>query len=86
MPEPREMHTAEEIRAEVDRLLNINHFHRVEVPLPDWIRPPGFVNGANWQMPVFGETRHRDIIHRAVYNVQRRWDLLAPSEAPVARS
>jgi hypothetical protein len=75
MSRPREIHTAQEIRAEVDLLLNINHFDRVEVPLPEWVPPPGFVKGSNWQMPPFGDSRHRDIIERAVYNVQRRWDL-----------
>jgi hypothetical protein len=74
----REPHSAEEIRSEVDRLLNVSFFDRVEVPLPEWIPPPGFVRGANWRMPPFGEIRHRDIIDRAVYDVQRRWDLVPP--------
>jgi hypothetical protein len=78
MRQQREMHTAEEICAEVDRLLNISHFDRVHVPLPEWIPPPGFLNGANWQMAPFGEIRHRDIIERTVYSVQRRWDLEPP--------
>jgi hypothetical protein len=73
MHEQRGMHTAEEIRAEVDRLLNINHFDRVDVPLPEWVPLLGFVKGANWRMPPFGEPRHRTIIERAVYRVQRRW-------------
>lgn len=74
----REFRSAEEIRSEVDRLLNVSHFDRVAVPLPEWVPPPGFVRGSNWRMPPFGEARHRDIMERAVYTVQRKWDLEPP--------
>lgn len=75
----RELHTAEEIRDEVDRLVNAGRKVAIEVPLPlrlvepDWIEAPD----CNWQMPAFSNTRgNEDAIRAAVLAVRAKWDLI----------
>lgn len=73
----RELHTAEEIRDEVDRLLNAGRKVRLVVPLPSLVmeRDP-FEGGANWQMPVFLQRKGNEAaIGRAIVAVKQKWDL-----------
>ncbi len=74
----RELHTAEEIRDEVARLLNRERKVPIEVPLPMLVieRDP-FEGGANWQMPRFGKQHkgNEAAIGRAIVAVKMKWDL-----------
>ena len=78
----REVHTADEIRAEVHRRIHEGEEVRADgaeitVPLPkayaDGQREP---NGSNWTMEVFGNSRGYEgwVLH-VLYSVQSRWDL-----------
>lgn len=78
---PRELHTAEEIRDEVARLLNAGRKFPLEVPLPYklafepdpfWTHPE-----ANWQMHRFPQVSgNEEAIRRAIMDVKARWDLM----------
>lgn len=75
----REKRTAEEIQAEVSRLLNAGRKKPLHVPLPvRWTDPdPAFGEPANWMIPRLPETRDNEVaIARAIYDVKKRWDLL----------
>lgn len=73
---PRELHTAEEIRAEIARLLAV---HVAELPLPerlvlepDWTE----AGGANWHIPAWpGIWPNTDAVRRAILDVKARWDM-----------
>ncbi len=77
---PRTPHSAEEIQAEVTRLI---HEHRdvrasgavVKVPLPTPKRADG--TGLNWWMTGFGNAfGFQEVIGSAVAMVGKRWNLL----------
>ena len=76
---PRTLHSAEEIRAEVSRLI---HEHRdvrasaaaIQVPLPTPQRADG--TGLNWWMSGFGNAfGFQEVIGLAVTAVGKRWNL-----------
>lgn len=73
----RELHTAEEIRDEVARLLNAGRKFPLEVPLPmRSIERDEFEGGANWNMPRFkGHKGNEAAIGRAIVAVKEKWDL-----------
>jgi hypothetical protein len=73
----RELHTAEEIRAEVARLLNANREVPLLVPLPTPVSVRDPVEGnANWRMPRFvAHHGNKMAIGLALLDVQMRWDL-----------
>ncbi len=77
---PRTLQSAQEIRAEVSRLI---HDHRdvratgavIEVPLPTPQRADG--TGLNWWMTGFGNAfGFQEVIGSAVATVGKRWNLL----------
>jgi hypothetical protein len=73
----RELHTAEEIRGEVARLVNRGRPVPLVVPLPIPAkeRDP-LEGGANWQMPRFVAHKGNEVpIERAILNVKLRWNL-----------
>jgi hypothetical protein len=73
----RELHTSEEIRNEVTRLVNRGRPVPLVVPLPipATERDP-LEGGANWQMPRFAAHKGNEVpIERAILNVKLRWDL-----------
>jgi hypothetical protein len=76
---PRVLHSAEDIRAEVARLI---HEHRqvrasaavITVPMPSPQRPDG--TGLNWWMSGFGNAfGFEQVVAAAVINVGKRWNL-----------
>lgn len=72
----RELHTAEEIRDEVARLLNRGRTVPLEVPLPMLAERDPLEGGANWGMPRFKQQRGNEAaIGRAIVAVKQRWDL-----------
>jgi hypothetical protein len=73
----REIHTAEEIRAEVDRLLNRDRAVPLVVPLPTRvIRRDPLEGNANWQMPRFEAHDGNEMaIGLAILDVKMSWDL-----------
>lgn len=78
---PRELHTAEEIRDEVARLLNDGRKFPLFVPLPlrRYFDDPFEGGGANWQMPNFrrGELeKNAPAIGEAIMAVKAKWDLM----------
>lgn len=73
----RELHTSEEIRDEVARLVNRGRPVPLVVPLPTPVteRDP-LEGGANWQMPRFAAYKGNEVpIERAILNVKLRWNL-----------
>ena len=78
----REVHSAEEIRAEVHRLIHQGQDVRddgaeIGVPPPqpygEGVREP---NGSNWYMDTFGNAQgYEGWIRHVVFSVQSRWDL-----------
>jgi hypothetical protein len=73
----KEIHSAEEIRAEVHRLLNEVRRTPLRVPLPHPVEPTESNMAANWDMP-------RDFRSHAGYQIEiglalialkKRWDL-----------
>lgn len=72
----RELHTADEIRAEVKRLFNPHGAIKHRVPQPELVAAPG--EGApNWKMPML-KTRDRGeqaVFSMAMQDVRSRWDL-----------
>lgn len=78
----RELHTAEEIRAEVSRLLNEGRMNLIDVPEPLRLAAEDDTlvdGGANWDMPEFRPRQARGseaAIGRAVLAVKGKWDLL----------
>jgi len=78
----REVHTSEEIRAEVHRLIHegetVGHDGaQIRVPPPrpyaDGVQEP---NGSNWYMDTFGNPHgYEGWIRHVVFSVQSRWDL-----------
>jgi len=75
----RELHTAEEIRDEVARLLNAGRSKPLPVPLPHKLTldaDPFDDFGANWAMPEQGAwSLHREDVKRAIVAVKAKWDL-----------
>jgi hypothetical protein len=76
----REMHTAEEIRIEVARLLNRERKFPIEVPLPLRVMETDHFegHGANWDMPKFKPDQARGneaAIGRAIVAVKLKWNL-----------
>jgi hypothetical protein len=75
----RELHTAEEIRDEVARLLNSGRKKPLPVPLPYKLSmdsDPFDDFGANWAMyEQGGWALHRDDVRRAIVAVKAKWDL-----------
>jgi hypothetical protein len=78
---PRALHSSEDIRAEVRRLI---HEHRdvrssaavIGVPAPALQRADG--TGLNWWMSGFGNSLgFHEIIVAAVSNVSKRWNLVS---------
>lgn len=76
---PRTLHSAEEVRAEVIRLV---HEHRdvrasgavIQVPLPTPQRADG--TGLNWWMSGFGNAfGFQEVIGSAVSAIGKRWNL-----------
>lgn len=76
---PRELHTAEEIRAEVDRLLNAGRKVAITVPLPVKLSMPSDPfndRGANWQIPAHPSfASDTEAVKAAITAVKARWDL-----------
>jgi hypothetical protein len=73
----RELHTSDEIRDEVARLVNRGRPVPLVVPLPIAAteRDP-LEGGANWQMPRFPAHKGNEVpIERSILNVKLRWDL-----------
>lgn len=77
---PRVLHSAEDIQAEVSRLI---HEHRdvringvvIAVPLPLPQRADG--TGLNWWMSGFGNAfGFQEVVSSAVINVGKRWNLI----------
>ena len=77
---PRTLHSADEIQAEVTRVI---HEHRdvrtsgavIQVPVPTPQRADG--TGLNWWMSGFGNAfGFREVIGSAVATVGKRWNLL----------
>lgn len=75
--EGREPHTAEEIRDEVDRLLNTNALLRLTVPLPVAAERDHSKWGANWDMHFDRSIGHQIEIGIVLLQVKKRWDLKA---------
>jgi hypothetical protein len=72
----RELHTAEEIRDEVTRLVNRGRPVPLVVPLPTLAERDPLEGGANWEMPRFAALRGNEVpIERAILNVKLRGDL-----------
>lgn len=73
----RELHSAEEIRDEVARLVNRGRPVLLAVPLPILVTERDSPeDGANWQMPRFAAHKGNEVpIERAIFNVKLRWDL-----------
>ncbi len=73
----RELHTAEEIRAEVDRLLNTGRKVPLAVPLPLLALERDPLEGsANWNMPRLPGTKGNEAaIGKAIVAVKSKWDL-----------
>jgi hypothetical protein len=73
----RELHTSEEIRDEVARLVNRGRPVPLVVPLPiPAIRRDSLEGGANWEMPRFPAHKGNELpIERAILNVKLRWNL-----------
>jgi hypothetical protein len=80
LPMPRALQSAEDIQAEVRRLI---HEHRdvrssaavIDVPLPVLQRADG--TGLNWWMSGFGNAfGFTEVIGAAVINVGKRWNLI----------
>lgn len=77
---PRALHSAEDVQAEVSRLI---HEHRhvrtsavvIVVPLPTLQRADG--TGLNWWMSGFGNAfGFEEVTGAAVSNVGKRWNLI----------
>lgn len=76
----RELHTAEEIRDEVARLVNAGRKFPLHVPLPllRTFEDTFEGGGANWHMPNFRSKEVHDnaaAIGRAIMDVKSRWDM-----------
>lgn len=78
---PRELKSAEQIRAEVHRLIHEGSEVQADkaqigVPPPTPLAGGNTENGSNWTMSVFrGAVGYEDWIRLAVAQVQARWDL-----------
>jgi hypothetical protein len=72
----RELHTADEIRAEVKRLFDPHGTRRKRVPHPERIANPE-PGEANWRMPLIRSTDMgvQFMFSQAVQDVRARWDL-----------
>lgn len=75
----REAKTAEEIRDEVDRLLNAGRKVAIVVPLPTRLSMPSDAfddRAANWQIPAHPSfASDREAVKKAIVDVKGRWDL-----------
>lgn len=72
----RESHTAEDIRAEVERLLNKGRMVPLTVPLPVPAKRDPAKTNANWDMPALRTRTGKQIdIGLALLSVKMRWDL-----------
>lgn len=75
----REVRTAEEIRAEVERLLNARRKVPIAVPLPTKLAmqsDPFDDRGANWMIPSApGFAADPEAIKAAIVAVKDRWDM-----------
>lgn len=75
----REQHTAEEIRAEVARLMREHGATRTEVPLPEPMEPdPDGTNWTLWRIEVADGEQRAHVL--AVADVMRRWNLHAADD------
>lgn len=76
---PRELHTAEEIRLEVYRLLNAGRKVSIDVPLPTKLSMPSDpfdYFSANWMIAAQpGFAADPEAVKMAILAVKRRWDL-----------
>jgi len=76
----RELKTADEIRAEIERLVNANREvredrERIEIPAPTPLREPDR-NGCNWTMAAYrGSPTYLGLVELAVAAMQLRWNL-----------
>lgn len=75
----REQHTAAEIQAEIDRLLNAGRKVPITVPLPHRLAMPSdpFTNfEANWAVPAHPSfAADREAVKAAILAVKSRWNL-----------
>jgi hypothetical protein len=77
----RELHTAEEIRLEVARLLNEGRMNLIDVPEPMRLAlkaDRSATGGANWDLSDFRARQARGseaAIARAIMAVKAKWDL-----------
>lgn len=71
----REIHTAEEIRDEVERLLNKNVLMPLTVPLPIAVERDYSKTGANWDMRFERSIGYQIEIGLVLLDVKMRWDL-----------
>jgi hypothetical protein len=78
----RELHTSQEIRDEVARLVNRGRLVPLVVPLPiTATQRDSLEGGANWEMPRFAAHKGNEVpIERAILNVKLRWNL-APADS-----
>ena len=75
----RELHTADEIQREVDRLLNTGRKLAIAVPLPIKLAMPADPFSdftANWQIPAQpGFAADPEAVKAAILAVKRHWDM-----------
>lgn len=69
------LHTAQEIRDEVDRLLNKDSRIRIAVPLPVATERDQSKAGANWDMHFENSGGYQIEIGLVLLDVKMRWDL-----------
>jgi hypothetical protein len=78
----RELKNADEIRAEVERLVNANAEVRddgehVQMAVPVELRQPDS-DGCNWTIDKYrGSPTYRSLVELTVAQVQRRWNLMS---------
>lgn len=75
----REPHSAEEIRAEVARLVNAGRMRPITVPLPTRLALPADPfedHEANWMIPAHPSfDADREAVRRAIVAVKAKWDM-----------
>lgn len=75
----REIRSADEIRAEVDRLLNVGRKVAITVPLPTKLSMPSDPfsdRAANWMIPSApGFAADPEAVRAAIVAVKEKWDM-----------
>lgn len=75
----RELHTADEIRDEVSRILNAGRKRPITVPLPTRLALPADAfedHAANWMIPAHPTfAADREAVRAAIVAVKAKWDL-----------